>query len=360
MLASSLITLACREDGSTSTGPPELPPLPVYTVVVEASDLPRMISSVGSLESPEMTTVASEIAGTIVEIAAGEGQSVAVGHVVLRLDDQEARATLKITDARLRNARNRLARIQQLFGNGVASQQQLDDASSNFDAADGAHHAARTRFAKHVLRAPYAGTLGMNQVDLGDYVEPGDAIVEISTTGALELRFALPQRHISEIAIGQTVSGLVGRCGPRFEGEVVAIDPRVDPRTRMVGVRAAIENAAGELHPGMAVRLRVLVGIHEGATLVPQEAIVRQGTKHILYIIGDDNVANPRNVEIGDYYMDGAHVVNGLEPGEQIVIAGQQKLRPGSKVVPSPDPDARKANPVTQVGRYGPIGCETP
>lgn len=359
MFASSLITLACGEDGSASSGPPEIPPLPVYTVVVEASDLPRMISSVGSLESPEMTTVASEIAGTIVEIEANEGQSVAVGHVVLRLDDREARATLKITDARLRNARDRLARLQQLFDNGVASQQQLDDASSNFDEVDGAHRASRTRFAKHVLRAPYAGTLGMNQVDLGDYVEPGDPIVEISTTGALELRFALPQRHISEIAIGQMVSGLVGRCGPRFEGPVIAIDPRVDPRTRMVGVRAAIENTGGKLHPGMAVRMRVLVGIHERATLIPQEAIVRQGTKHVLYIVSDDNVAEPRNVEIGDYYMDGAHVVNGLEPGEQIVIAGQQKLRPGSKVMPSPDPHAREANPVTQVGRYGPIGCET-
>lgn len=358
VLSSCLITLACSHEESGPGGPP--PPIPVYTIVVEASDLPRTISSVGSLESPEMTTVASEIAGRIVGIEADEGQQVAVGHVVLRLDDTETRATLKITDARLRNARDRLARVQQLFDNGVASQQQLDDASSNFDAADGSHRAARTRFEKHVLRAPYAGTLGMNQVDLGDYLEPGDPIVEISTTGALELRFALPQRHISEIAVGQTVSGVVGRCGPRFEGEVIAIDPRVDPRTRMVGVRAAIPNADGELHPGMAVRMRVLVGMHERATLVPQEAIVRQGTKHVLYLVSDENEANPRNVEIGDYYMDGAHVTSGLEAGEQIVIAGHQKLRPGAKVMPSPDPEPRGANPVTQTGRYGPIGCEMP
>lgn len=335
-----------------------MPPIPVYVATVEAGELPRTITSVGSLESPEMTTVASEIAGTIVEIEAAEGQHVEAGHVVLRLDDREARATLKVTDARLRNARDRLARIERLFENGVASQQQRDDAASIFDAADGADRAARTRLRKHVLRAPYGGTLGLNQVDLGDYVEPGDPIVEISTTGALELRFALPQRYIADLAVGQTVSGLVGRCGPRFEGSIIAIDPRVDPRTRMVGVRAAVPNAESELHPGMAVRLRVLVGMHERALLVPQEAIVRQGTRHIIYVVDEEDRAHPRSVEVGEYYIDGVHILSGLAVGDRIVVAGQQKLRPGAKVAPSPDEHAGESNPVTQVGRYGPIGCE--
>lgn len=338
----------------------EIPPLPVFATVVEAEDLPRTVTSVGSLESPEMTTVASEIAGTVVEVSAREGERVEVGYTVLRLDDTEARANLEVRNAQRRNARDRLARIEHLHADGVASQARLDDAQANYDAADGAQRAARTRLARHELRAPYAGTLGLFTVDLGDYIDRGDPIVEISDTSALELRFALPQRFISEIQTDQTVYGIVGRCGPRFEGRVIAVDPRVDPETRMFGVRAAVPNDGGELHPGMAVRLRVVTGTFEDAIVLPQEAIIRQGTKHIVQVVDEDDTAHPREIRVGDYYLDGVHVLEGLAPGEKVVVAGQQKLRqPGMKVIPSPDDRADDRNPVAEVGRYGPAGCES-
>jgi len=350
--------VGCGQGDAGATGPQKLPPLPVHTIDVAVIDLPRTISSVGSLESPEMTTVASEIAGTVVALSATDGEQVESGHIILKLDDTEARATLKVAQARLENARDRLARARRLFKNGVASQQQLDDATSNHDAAEGAHRAADTRLSKHVLRAPYDGMLGLGQVDLGGYVGRGDPIVEISDTTALELRFALPQRFIGDLTREQSVLGVVGRCGPRFEGRVVAIDPRVDPRTRMVGVRAAIPNEAGDLHPGMAVRLRVIVGSHEGALFVPQETIVRQGTKHVVYVVDEESRAHPRNVSVGEYFLDGVHVTTGLDAGDQVVVAGHQKLRPGSVVVPSPDAKEEFHNPVVDVGRYGPVGCE--
>lgn len=338
-----------------------MPPLPVHTTVLEPIDLPRTVSSVGSLESPEMTTVASEIAGTVVEISAPEGARVEAGHIVLRLDDTEARADLTVRRAQLTNARDRLERIERLQSDGVVSRQQLDDARAVYDAAEGAHRAASTRLSKHVLRAPYAGTLGLSNVDRGDYIDRGDPIVEISDTSALELRFALPQQFIREIALDQKLLGVVGRCGPRFEGRVIAIDPRVDPETRMVGVRAAVANDDGVLHPGMAVRLRVVTGVFEDAIFVPQEAIIRQGTKHLVQVVDEENRAQPREIRVGEYHLDGAHVLSGLEAGEQVVVAGHQKLRqPGTPVEPSPDARADERNPVAEVGRYGPIGCESP
>ena len=357
LLALTAGAIGCGEEEVTQR---EIPPLPVFATVLEATDLPRTVTSVGSLESPEMTTVASEIAGTVVEVSAREGERVEVGYTVLRLDDTEARANLKVRDAQLKNARDRLARIERLHSDGVASQARLDDAQAVYDAADGARRAARTRLARHVLRAPYAGTLGLFSVDLGDYIDRGDPIVEISDTSALELRFALPQRFIAQVETEQTVYGIVGRCGPRFEGRVIAVDPRVDPETRMVGVRAAVPNAEGLLHPGMAVRLRVVTGTFEDAILLPQEAIIRQGTKHIVQVVDEEDRAQPREIRIGDYYLDGAHVTEGLAPGEKVVVAGQQKLRqPGMKVIPSPDDRASERNPVAEVGRYGPAGCES-
>lgn len=356
---SAVFAFGCSDNEAGPSGPPQIPPLPVFTIVLEATEIPITVTSVGSLESPEMTTVASEIAGTVVEISAQEGERVETGHVVLRIDDTEARAQLKVARARLQNARDLLNRVERLHEDGVASVRQLNNASSDFDAADGAHRAAQTRLAKHVLRAPYSGTLGLSRVDLGDYIDRGDPLMEISDTSALELRFALPQRFIDDLEAGQTVLGLVGRCGQRFEGTVIAIDPRVDPRTRMVGVRAAVPNDEAALHPGMAVRLRVLIGQHENAILLPQEAIIRQGTKHLVQIVDADNKAHPREIRIGDYYLDGAHILEGLSPGDQVVVAGHQKLRqPGMPVIPSPDERAGERNPVAEVGRYGPLGCD--
>ncbi len=352
--------LGCGEGNSEAAkGPAGPPPIPAHVLELVPADLPRTIGAVGSLESPEMTTVASEIAGTVVELDVPEGRFVEMGHVVLRLDDTEAKAALAVTRARLRNARDRLARVEQLSQGGVASQQQLDDARSSFDEAEGAHRAAKTRLSKHVLRAPYPGRLGLRQVDFGDYVEPGDPIVQISDTAALELRFALPQRYVSEVARDQIAHGLVGRCGPSFEATVIAVDPRVDPDTRMVGLRAAVPNDDGSLHPGMAVRVRLVVGQHEGALAVPQEAIVRVGTRHMVWVLDDENHATTRAVTLGDYYIDQAHVLSGLEAGDRIVVDAHQKLRlsPHSPIVPADSPAAPVANPVARVGAFDVAGC---
>ncbi len=318
--------------------------------------MPRTLSAVGSLESPEMTTLASEIAGTVVALDIPEGERVPTGHVLLRLDDAEARAAVSVTRARLNNARDRQARIDQLYTSGVASQQQQDDALSAFESAKGAHQEATTRLAKHVLRSPYSGLFGLRQVDIGDYVRPGDPVVEISQTDALELRFALPQQNIGDIATGQTVLGIVGRCGPRFEAKLIAVDPRVDPRTRMVGVRAAVTSGAQLLHPGMAVRVRLIIEMLPDAIVIPQEGIVRQGTRHLVFIVDEETRAQTRPVELGEYFVDGVHVIAGLEPGAVVVVAGQQKLRSGALVKPVPFTSVE--NPNVTVGRYGPRGCE--
>ena len=356
-LAAVLLLLSgCDDAAEARRGGP--PPLPVQTVVAEPHEMPRTLSAVGGLESPEMTTLATEVAGTLVALDVPEGKLVEAGHVLLRLDDAEARAAMSVTRARMTNARNRRARIEQLFEGGAASQQQLDDALAEFEAAGGAHQEATTRLSKHVLRTPYSGLLGLRKVDLGDYLRPGDPVVEISQTDSLELRFALPQRNIPDVAVGQTLLGIVGRCGPRFEGTVIAVDPRVDPRTRMVGVRAAVANEAHLLHPGMAVRIRLVVELLPDAIVIPQEGVVRQGTRHLVFTVEEGGFAQPHEVQLGEFFVDGVHVSSGLEAGATVVVAGQQKLRSGSSV--KPVPFTTTENPNVDVGRYGPLGCDEP
>jgi membrane fusion protein (multidrug efflux system) len=329
----------------------------VQVLKAEARVLPRTVTAVGSLESPQMTTIASEIAGTVDALAVPEGKHVEAGVVLAQLDANTGRAALSVAEARLKNATDRLARLEPLREQGVASQQAYDDAKAEFDAATGARTEAASRLAKHTIRAPFAGTAGLKQVNVGQYVQAGAPIVEITPAHALELHFAVPQRHVAELAPGQRVEGVVGRCEQRFEAVVTAVDPRVDPRTRMVGLRAGVTKAQGELVPGMAVRVRLVVAELAGAIVLPQEAIVRQGSKHIVYVLGAKNEAEQREVTLGEFFVDGVHVASGVAAGDTVVVAGQQKLRPGAAAAPAPW--APVANPNVEIGRYAPADCET-
>jgi membrane fusion protein (multidrug efflux system) len=346
---------ACNRDPQ---GPPELPPAPVQIIEAQARALPRTVTAVGSLESPQMTTVATEVDGRVASLALPEGRRVEAGTVLARLDTKTAAAALAVAEARLQNAKDRLARLEPLHAQGVASQQAYEDAKAEFDAAGGARDEAATLLEKHTIRAPFSGTIGLKQVNVGQYVKAGDPIVEITPATALELRFAVPQRNVAELAVGQRVEGVVGRCEARFEAALTAVDPRVDPRTRMVGLRAGVSKASGDLVPGMAVRVRLIVAETPDAIVLPQEAIVRQGTKHIVYVLNEKNEAEPREVTLGEFFVDGVHVTSAIAAGDTVVVAGQQKLRPGAPTAPSPWTPVE--NPNVNIGRYAPADCELP
>jgi membrane fusion protein (multidrug efflux system) len=184
------------------------------------------------------------------------------------------------------------------------------------------------------------------------------AIVELTRVDPLELRFSVPQRHASEVAVGQKVLGRIGSCGAAFEGEVTAIDPRIDVATRSLRLEASVPNPDGALFPGMAVSLRLVVGSIPKALVVPQEAVVRQGTKHVVYVLDAEDKAEQHNVELGQFFVDGVHLKAGVEPGARVVTAGQQKLRPGAAT--APEPFVPVENPNLELGRFGPEGACDP
>lgn len=330
------------------------PPVPVQVVTVAPQRLPRTLSSVGSLESPDMATVASEVRGRIISLDVPEGRRVEEGHILVQLDDAESGAALRRAQARLRNARDRLHRLEKLRDQSVSSEQAYDDAKSEFDAARASFDEEKTRVGKTTILAPFTGVLGMRQVNVGQYVDAGTAVAELTQVDPLELHFGIPQRHAAQIALGQTVHGRVGRCGPRFEGTVDVIDPRVDPATRSLQLQASIPNPDGVLYPGMAVSLQLVVGELDDALVVPQEAIVRQGTKHIVYSLDPEDHAQQHTVELGQFSDAGVRVRSGLEPGARVVAAGQQKLRPGAATRPAPFEPTQ--NPNLALGRDG-DGC---
>ena len=355
LLSLALLAFAACDRSEGAQGRGEPPPVPVQYVDAAPGAIPRTISSVGAFESPEMTTVASEIEGRVVALDVPEGRLVEQGHVLARLDDAESRASLRVARARLQNAKDRLARLERLRERDVSSEQAYDDARAEFDAATGAFQEAQTRLEKTTLRAPFTGVLGLRQINVGQYVDGGTPIVELTQVDPLELVFSVPQRFAGELALGQRVEGRVGRCGPRFEGQVDAIDPRVNPATRSVQLQASVPNVDASLFPGMAVSLKLVVGAFEDAIVVPQEAIVRQGTRHIVYTLDEQDAAQQATVLLGEFFADGVHVRRGIEPGARVVAAGQQKLRPGARTAATPFEPTR--NPNLELGGNGQEGC---
>lgn len=351
----ALLSAACAE-GETPAGA-ERPPVVVQVVEVEPRVLPETVAAVGSLETPQPTTVAAEVPGKVAALDVPQGERVEQDHVLARIDDEPYRAAVQVAEARHENARKRLARMRTLREEGVASQEALDDALAAFDAAAGQLAEARSDLDDTVVRAPFPGIVGLRRTSLGEYLRPGDPVVDITLDTGLEVRFFVPQSEAPRIAAGQPLHGRVGPCGPRFEGQVTARDARLDPSSRTLAVEGLVADPGDGLAPGMGVRLRVLVGERPDALVVPREAVVGQGTQQLVFVLDADDRAQPREVALGEHFPDGVQVTAGLAPGDRVVAGGQQKLRPGAPTEPVPWTPTE--NPNLELGRFGPAeACE--
>lgn len=339
-LCALLLVAGCGEGERGRPGPGgpggDGRPVAVQVAAATARELPQTLFALGSIESPQTTRMAAEVPGRVEHIDIPEGALVEEGHVLVRLDDDETRAALQIARARYRNARDRLERARALRERGVSSEQELDDALTDFDAAEGALEEARSRLEKTGIRAPFDGILGLRQVHLGQVLEPGDPVVEITQVDPLDLHFGLPQDRVTQLKVGQRVLGRAGRCGERFEGAVAVIDPRVHSATRMVQLEASLPNPNGGLRPGMAAHVQVVVDTLQDAIVIPRAALVRRGTRHLVYTLDGDGRAHPQKVTPGEFFTDSVHVREGLAAGDRVVVSGQARLRPGAPVSARP------------------------
>jgi membrane fusion protein (multidrug efflux system) len=307
----------------------------VQTVTVTPTQIPRTLSAVGSLESPQSTELAAERAGKLVFLDVPEGQEVKAGHVLARLDYEQAQATVDIARARFKNAQETLARLKTLSARAT-SQQALDDAQAELEAAEGQLEDAKVALSKTTITAPFAGVLSLRQVSLGAYLDAGDPLVRLTQIRPLHLLFSLPQRFVSQLKLGQTVRGAASNCEEKFTAQVSAIDPFLDPATRSVRIQAIVPNESGRLLPGMATAVRLEIENIPDALLIPQEAVIRQGTKRLVYTVEPDGYVQSKEVILGLFFVEQVQVEDGLEAGAVVVAVGHQKLRPGAKVDPKP------------------------
>ena len=278
---------------AASQGPSALPGVVVSEAAIKP--FPLSAEALGNARANESVEIRPEITAAIVEISFEEGHSVDRGAVLVRLQDSEPLADLAAARAALVDSESQYRRASELFKTRVVSESQLEQLEAQRDADLAAVNAAEARLAQTVIRAPFAGQLGLRRVSLGSIVSPSTVI----TT--------------------------------RFQGRVTSIDTRVDPVSRTVTVRALLPNEDGHLLPGMFLTV-TLLREDVFSLMIPEQAIVPERSRQFVFVVGADNTVERREIRTGRRRPGEVEVLEGLTSGERVITEGTQKVRPGDQI----------------------------
>ncbi|WP_419729039.1 efflux RND transporter periplasmic adaptor subunit [Lichenicola sp.] len=319
---------------------PAQPPQVVSAITVRASSWQSRIRAFGQVRAVQGADLSSEVSGIVDRIDFQSGTEVAAGTTLLRLranDDDARLATLQAT-ADLWAAN--VARDQKQFDAQAISRATLDQDNANLHSYRAQVAAQQALMQEKIIRAPFAGRLGIRMVDLGQYLVAGTAVVTLQALDPIYVDFNVPQQQIGHIASGQAVQVRVDSYPGRvFDARVLAADSRIDASSRMAQVRASLQNPDHALLPGMFATVGLAEGAAHQAVTIPAAAISYNPYGDFVYVLtpggakGGVMTATSRVVNTGESQGDQVEVVSGLKPGERVVTAGQVKLRNGSSVL---------------------------
>ena len=301
----------------------------------------RRLHAVGSFAAAEGIIVANELDGTVTKIAFESGAQVNKGDLLVQLDVSTEQAQLASAEASADLARLNLKRAQELRAKDTNSQADLDvvEAQSRQTVANA--DAIRAVIAKKTIRAPFAGRTGIRQVNLGQFIKGGTAIVPLQALDPIYINFALPQQDVTGLTVGQSIQVTVDTYpGQVFTGTITALNAKVDDATRNLQVQATLRNADEKLRSGMFGTVDVLLPQKDNFVTLPQTAIVYNPYGNAVYVVeksteGTDGgalLARQRFVEMGETRGDQVALLKGVKTGEEVVTSGQLKLRNGAPV----------------------------
>jgi membrane fusion protein (multidrug efflux system) len=312
-------------------------PVGVEVARAEAMTLTDDVQAVGSLKSSQGVMLRPEVSGRIARLGFSEGQRVRRGQLLVQLDDTLQQAQLKQAEAQASIARTNLQRSRELLAQNFVSQSAVDQNAASLQVAEAQVSLAQAQLARMRVLAPFDGTAGLKQVDVGDYVKDGADIVNIEDLTALTVQFAVPERYIDRLRAGQPVDVAVDALpGRSFKGRVQAVDSQVDADGRALQVLAQVDNPGALLKPGMFARPRVIFSVREGAVLVPEEALVPLGAQQFVFKVVDgpdgQKLSQRLEAKIGLRLPGKVEIVEGLQAGDVVATAGQTRLLRGDRL----------------------------
>lgn len=305
-------------------------------IVAEArlESIAERVEALGTLRARESVVITSTVTETVSAVHFKDGQRVEAETLLVEMTSTEEHALLEEAQARLEEAKRQHRRVRSLVAQGSASRSLLDERQRDLEAARAVLGALESRLADRIIKAPFAGVLGLRAISQGALVEPGDVITTLDDDSLIKLDFPIPSRYLAALAPGLEIEAHSHAWPERvFRGTVSAIDSRIDPVTRAIQVRALLPNPEHLLRPGLLMRVELLVAPRE-AVVVPESALLQESTSHWVLALSktEPPLAERREVEIGQRGAGWVEVRSGLSAGEQVIVDGLQRARAGEAV----------------------------
>src|SRR6266478_3059586 len=286
------------------------PPTAVTTTVAEKSQWQPTLETIGTVTAINGVTISTDLAGIVSKIAFDSGSQVKAGDLLVQLNTDQEQAQLAQAEAQRDWTQITLTRNQELVAKKTVSQSDYDSATAQFHQAQATVDQFKALIARKTLRAPFAGVVGIRQINLGQYLNTGDAVVTLQSFDPIYVNFSLPRQNLSQLTVGQSVEINMDAYGDKvFPGKVTAINSLVDQNSRNVQIQATLPNSETQLRPGMYAKVKVVLPEAQEVVAIPSSSI------HYAP------------------YGDSVFIVSGLKPGDEVVTSGVFRLRSGEAII---------------------------
>jgi len=308
-------------------------PASVLVTTVKSEPFAQDMEAIGTARANEALDVTAKVSNRIAAIHFREGQQVKAGDVLVEFDSEQTRASLAEAEAALSDSRSQFTRSKELFATKALSEAQLVQLQATLSANEARVAGARSQLNDTIIRAPFAGRVGLRQISVGSLVSPGAVITTLDDTSLIKLDFSVPELFLASLREGLEITAhTTAYPGTTFKGVVSSIDSRLDPVSRAIIVRARIENRDGRLRPGMLMTVK-LMRSEAPALMIPEQALVPEGDRKFVFAVRDSKAVR-MEVKTGRRRPGEVEILNGLAEGDVIVVEGTQKVRDGAPVKP--------------------------
>ncbi len=344
------VTVACAGKPAAERGPADPPPIPVKIEIARAAMLKDTTEYVATLKSRDSAVIMPQVDGQITQIFVHSGDRVEPGTALMQIDPLKQQASVKTQESSLASKRAELQWNQQQYGrvsslaeSGVASKQDLDQAKAALDASQAQLQALEAQLRQETVQlhyykvvAPSAGIVGDIPVRVGDRVTPATTLTTVDQPGSLEAYVYIPIERTTQLKMGLPVQLFDSAGAVVAESKVTFVSPQVDNTTQTVLVKARIANNNDKLRTLQFIRARLIWGTHQGP-VVPVLAVSRLAGQYFVFVAEDSKgklVARQRELRVGDTIGNDYMVLDGIKPGDKVIVSGTQFLIDGAAVAP--------------------------
>ena len=321
----------------------------VVTERVKSVPIPQVLELIGKFEAEQAVDISSQVNGKVVSVPIEANQKVELGQLLIKLDDEKAIASLAEAKAYLKNEKRKLSEFERLLEKSAMTQTEIDAQQANVDIAISRLDLAQANLNDLHIRAPFRGNVGLIDFSRGKMVSAGESLLSLDDLSIMQLDLQVPERYLAKLSLGAEIEAKSEAWPDEiFYGKVVALDNQIDSNTLNIRVRSRFLNDSLKLKPGMLVSARIKFS-PVSASIIPVKALEYSGTKRFVYVVGDNDKVNRREVQLGARADNQVVIEKGLLVGEQIVTQGLINMRDGVKVKvlnETAQSDSSKANNV--------------